>query len=311
MRRPMMRALLATALAIFVGLALAACGSKDKSSGSGDQPGKDKPPVTIGAKNFTEQFLLGQLYKQALEAKGYTVALKNNIGSTEIIDKSLTSGKLDAYPEYVGVLLSEVAKNTKTQPSAEAAYQAAKTFQEGRKFTLLDKTPYSNVDALAVKKDYATKNSLTQVSDLKKLGSKATLGGAPEFKTRFSGLQGMKSVYGVDQITFKPLAIGLQYKALDGGQIQVADVFTTDGQLQGGKYTLLKDPKNIFGFQNVAPVVSQAAVKKEGPEFSQTLNDLSAKLTVEAMQKMNAAVDLNKQSPASVASKFLKANGLS
>ena len=162
-----------------------------------------------------------------------------------------------------------------------------------------------------MKPDYATKNGLTQVGDLKKLGSKVTIGAPPEFKTRFTGLVGMKQQYGIDQIKFKPLAIGLQYKALDSNQIQAADVFTTDGQLQGGKYTVLKDPKGIFGFQNVAPVVSKKALAAEGPAFQDTLNAVSSKLTVEAMQKMNAAVDLDKQEPADVAKQFLAANGLS
>jgi osmoprotectant transport system substrate-binding protein len=87
-------------------------------------------------------------------------------------------------------------------------------------------------------------------------------------------------------------------------------VFTTDGQLQGGKYTVLKDPKNIFGYEQVAPIVNQKTLDKEGPAFAETINALSAKLTTEAMQKMNGAVDLDKQSPADVAKTFLQANGL-
>jgi len=237
------------------------------------------------------------------------VKLKGNIGSSEIIDKALTSGKVDAYPEYVGIILTEIAHNDKAQPSADAAYQAAKSFQEGRGFTMLDQTPFSDVDAIAVKPDFAKQHNLKSVGDLKSVG-KFKLGAAPEFRTRFSGLVGMKKVYGVSDVDFKPLTIGLQYKALDTGKVQAADVFTTDGQLQSGKYTVLKDPKNIFGFQNVAPVVSKKAISAEGPAFAQTLNAVSAKLTVEAMQKMNAAVDLDKQAPKDVASQFLSANGL-
>jgi osmoprotectant transport system substrate-binding protein len=147
-------------------------------------------------------------------------------------------------------------------------------------------------------------------SSSKKAAGPPTLGGAPEFATRFEGLVGLKQEYGLTNIKFKPLAIGLQYKALDDGQIQVADVFTTDGQLQGKKYAVLKDPKNVFGFQNIAPVVSQKVVSAEGPAFAQTLNVVSAKLTTPAMQQMNGAVDLDKNAPAAVAKKFLSANGL-
>jgi osmoprotectant transport system substrate-binding protein len=310
---------LAALLAVALAIAVAACGGDDDDNGSAsngsstqaaaDQPGKGKPPVTIGDKNFTEQYVLGELYAQALRAKGYTVKIKSNIGSSEIIDKALTSGKLDMYPEYTGVILSELAHAKQRPSNPDEAYQAAKQFEEGRGFTLLDKTPFFDSDAIAVKPDFADKNGLESVADLKKLGSKLKLGAPPEFKTRFEGLIGLKKSYGVNP-TFKPLAIGLQYKALDSGKIDAADVFTTDGALQAGEYKILKDPKFIFGFQNVAPIVSQKVLDAQGPEFADTLNAVSAKLTTEAMQKMNAAVDLDKQKPAAVAKQFLEANGL-
>jgi osmoprotectant transport system substrate-binding protein len=309
---------LAALLAVALAIALTACGSSNDStstsasstpSAANDQPGKGKPAVTIGDKNFTEQYILGELYAQALRAKGYTVKLKSNIGSSEIIDKALTSGKLDFYPEYTGVILSELAHAKQRPASPDEAYAAAKKFEESRGYTMLDKTPFFDSDAIAVKPEFASKNGLESVADLKKLGKDLKLGAPPEFKTRFEGLIGLKKSYGVDP-TFVPLAIGLQYKALDDGKIQAADVFTTDGALQGGKYKVLKDPKFIFGFQNVAPIVSQKVLDQQGTDFGDTLNAVSAKLTTEAMQKMNAAVDLDKQKPAAVAKQFLQANGL-
>ena len=310
---------LAALLAVALAIALTACGSSNDSTSSSatstpsaasDQPGKGKPAVTIGDKNFTEQYVLGELYAQALRAKGYTVKVKSNIGSSEIIDKALTSGKLDMYPEYTGVILSELAHQKQRPSDPDEAYADAKKFEEGRGFTMLDKTPFFDSDALAVKPDFAQKNGLESVADLKKLGKGLKLGAPPEFKTRYEGLIGLKQQYGVNP-TFVPLAIGLQYKALDDGKIQAADVFTTDGALQGGKYKILKDPKFIFGFQNVSPIVSQKVLNAQGPDFADTLNAVSAKLTTEAMQKMNAAVDLDKQKPGEVAKQFLQANGLS
>ena len=310
---------LAALLAVALAIALTACGSSSDNTSSSatstpsaanDQPGKGKPAVTIGDKNFTEQYVLGELYAQALRAKGYTVKVKSNIGSSEIIDKALTSGKLDMYPEYTGVILSELAHQKQRPSDPDEAYADAKKFEEGRGFTMLDKTPFFDSDALAVKPDFASKNGLESVADLKKLGKGLKLGAPPEFKTRYEGLIGLKQQYGVNP-TFVPLAIGLQYKALDDGKIQAADVFTTDGALQGGKYKILKDPKFIFGFQNVSPIVSQKVLNAQGSDFADTLNAVSAKLTTEAMQKMNAAVDLDKQKPAEVAKQFLQANGLS
>ncbi len=293
---------------------LGACGSSSSSTSStttpvNGTPGKGKPAVTIGDKNFTEELVLGQLYAQALRAKGFTVTLKENIGSTELTDKALTSGQIDMYPEYTGTILSVVAHQTKAPSSAADAYTKAQAFESGRGFTLLGRTPFVDSDALATLPAYAKQHSLKSIADLKPLGRGATLIAAPEFATRVEGLVGIKQQYGVNP-TFKPLSIGLTYTALDTGKANVADVFTTDPQLVGGKYTLLADPKFVFGFQNVAPVVSKKALTREGPAFGQTLDAVSAKLTTEAMQKMNAAVSLSHQSAQSVARTFLAANGL-
>jgi osmoprotectant transport system substrate-binding protein len=308
--RRLLQAALAALMLVALSLGATACGDDDGGGGSGDQPGKGKPGVTIGSKDFTEQFILGQLYTQALKDKGYTVTFKQNIGSTEVIDKALTSDKVDMYPEYTGTILSVVAQQTKRPTSAQGAYQAAKKFQEGRGFTLLEPTPFFNSDAMGVTKQYAEQNGLKSIADIKKLGGKFTWGAPPESRNRFEGLKGLQEVYGLTAMKFKPLQIGLQYKALDSGDIQGGDVFTTDGQLSGGKYVVLADPKKVFGFQNVAPVVKSSVLEEQGPEFAKTINDVSAKLTIEAMRSMNAAVDIDKKDPASVAESFLRANKL-
>src|SRR2546423_8431686 len=173
------RAKLALALLAATATLAAGCGSDSGSSGGGggggnsgaansSQPGKGKPAVTIGTKDFTEEFVLGQLYRQALEAKGYTVNYKENIGASEIIDKALTSNKIDAYPEYTGVSLSVVAgKDTLTKSAAETA-SLVKKFYEGRGQVVSDPTPFQDTDAIASTKAFATKNNLTQMSDLAK-----------------------------------------------------------------------------------------------------------------------------------------------
>jgi osmoprotectant transport system substrate-binding protein len=304
---------LGVAMVFVLALGLAACGSNDKPSGNpttdASQPGKGKPAVTMGAKNFTEQFILGELYSQALKAKGFSVTLKSNIGSSEITDKALTSGQIDIYPEYTGVIATELA-GTKDQPRSEQdTYDIAKKFENKRGFSVLDRTPFFDADGLAVLPAYAQKNGLRTIADLKKVG-RFSFGAPPENRTRFQGLKGLQQAYGLKQIDFKPLAIGLQYTALDAGKIDAAAVFTTDAKLAGGKYTVLEDTQGIFGFQNVTPVVSTKVLDAEGPAFAQTLNAVSAKLTNDAMQKMNSAVDIDKQKPASVAATFLKANSL-
>ena len=299
-----------TMAATVLAIGLAACGGGGGEGEDGDQPGAGKPPVTLGSKNFTEQFVLGQLYKQALEAKGYRVTLRANIGSSELTDRAMVSGRIDGYPEYTGTILSTIAQREQRPTSARQAYREAKRFEERRGFTLTEPTPFFNTDALAVLRQYGRDNNLRGIADLRRLGARVTLGAPPESRTRFEGLVGLRSEYGLTQMKFRPLAIGLQYGALDRGQIQVADVFTTDGQLNGNKYRVLRDPEKVFGFQNVAMVISRRVLRRQGPEFEETINAVSEKLTTEAMRQMNAAADLDKVPPAQVARRFLKANDL-
>jgi osmoprotectant transport system substrate-binding protein len=282
------------------------------SSSSSDQPGAGKPAVTIGTKDFTEEFVLGQLYKQALEAKGYKVNYKENIGATEIIDKALTSKQIDAYPEYTGVSLSVVAKSDKLAKSPEETQQLVKDFYEKRGQTVSDATPFQDTDAIATTKEFATKNNLKSVADLKNIPGTFTLGARPEFKNRFNGLKGMAQVYGVkDNLKFKQLALGLQYPSLDKGDVDTVNVFSTDAQLASGKYQVLEDPKGVFGFQNVYFVINKDKLDALGGQsFMDVINSVNKLLTDQAMPAMNAAVDLDKKKPADVAKAFLAANNL-
>src|SRR3954453_6221589 len=177
-------------VALLAALFVAACGSSNSSTSStpssaatstpaaSSQPGKGKPAVTLGTKDFTEEFILGQLYKQALQHAGYTVHYKENIGATEVVDKALTSGKIDAYPEYTGESAVTVAGVNKPVHSAQETYNIAKDFYAKRGQTMSQMTPFFDTDAIAVKKSYAQKNGLTSLGDLKKV-SHFTLGARP------------------------------------------------------------------------------------------------------------------------------------
>jgi osmoprotectant transport system substrate-binding protein len=268
------------------------------------------PTVVLGTKNFSEEYILGQLYKQALEAKGFKVSYKENIGSTEIIDAALTSGKINFYPEYTGVIVQVVFHKPLSAKTAAATFKLAKSLQEKRGFTLFKATPFFDTDAIAVLRSTASKNHLKSVADLKKV-SGLTLAGLPEFRTRNTGLVGMKRIYGISNAKFIPLAGISPYAALDSGKALAAAVFSTDPPLgPGSKYVVLQDPKHLFGFQNVAPVVSKKLAAQLGPKFRQTVDAVSSKLTTPAIIALNKAVILGKRSPASVAKAFLKSNGL-
>ena len=311
------------AFAVSIGVALligvTACGGDGGGTTAGAGSGADtsaaavdksKTPVKIGSKNFTEQFVLGQLYKQALEAKGYTVTYKENIGSSELIDTALTSGEINFYPEYLGIIVQVLAHQT-SPDTEEGTYQAAKTFEEGRGFTLLDRTPFTDSDSFTVLKTTADKYGLQTIEDLAKVkDQKVSYAGFPECRTRPTCLLGLQNTYGLKDIKFVPLASIPVYTLLDQAKVFGGDGFTTDPPLGSGKYVTLDDTKHIFGFQNVAPIVSQDVADALGSEFTDTVNSVSALLTTDAMIAMNKAVAVDKKQPADVAQQFLAANGL-
>lgn len=310
------RTLAAGALATVAALLVAACGSSSSSSSSlsspaassayATTPSSSGKSLTLGTKDFTEEFIVGQLYKQALEANGCAINYEENIGPTEIVDRALTSGQIDAYPEYTGESVATVAKINKIVSSPREEYLLAKAFYAKRGQVMSGITPFSDTDAIALLKSYARKYGLVSIADLKKIPH-FTLGARPEFLNRQEGGAGMKSAYGIKNFTFQSLALGIQYQALDSGAVNAVDVFTTDPQLASGKYTVLKDPKNIFGFQNIALVINKSKLSA-CPDVLTVVNRVNKLLTGPAIIAMNKAVAIDKQPPAAVAAAFLKAN---
>jgi osmoprotectant transport system substrate-binding protein len=298
---------LSICLALLVALAVAACGG----DGGKPNPNAGQAPVRIGTKGFTESEILGELYAQALRAKGMQVMLESNVGSTEVINTALRDGLLDMYPEYVGVLLSEVDKVDPRPADPQAAYELAKRLEERRNFTLLQPTRLSNENALAVRESFARSRGVVSIPDLRRLRGRERLGVSPEFRTRFEGLVGLGRRYGLRSLKVKvvDVARGLQYPQLDDGRLAAAVVFTTDSQLAGGRYRLLKDPKRLFEAQHVAPLISRKVLTRQGPVLATTLNAVSALLTTPVMQKLNAQA-ANGTSARQVADEFLRKNSL-
>jgi osmoprotectant transport system substrate-binding protein len=222
----------------------------------------------------------------------------------------LTSGKINFYPEYTGVIVQVVHHRAQSPNTALKTYLLAKQLEAKNGLTVLKPTPFSDVDGVAVTNATAKKYGLKSIADLKKVGQ-FKFGGFPECKQRSTCLAGYKKQYGLTKVTFVPLAGISAYAALDNGSVLAAGVFSTDPPLgKGSKYTLLKDPKHVTGFQNVSPIVKTKVVTALGAKFTTTVNAVSAKLTQGAIVAMNKAVIVDKKSAASVASAFLKANGL-
>jgi osmoprotectant transport system substrate-binding protein len=304
-----MRVVPATVLAVALALLALGCGDSDSERGS-SQPQGTELALTLGTKNFTESFVVGELYRQALAANGYNVTLRRNIGSSEVVDQALERGDIDAYPEYLGVAATVVAGEDVTGKSAAETYRIARDFYASRGQTLSRQTPFENVDAIAATRYFAQRERLRTVADLRRLPH-FTLGARPEFETRQQGLAGMQRVYRLTNARFRALAIGAQYNALDEGDVDVANVFSTDGQLDTGDYKVLQDPQRLFGYQHVALVIDKDKLDRLGGDrFMRIIDNVNQRLTTDQMIAMNRAVDIDKTDVSTVTARFLRQNGL-
>ena len=292
-------------VALLLAVTLTSCGGSDSKADPASTA-----PVKIGTMNFPESEIVGELYKQALEAKGIKAELQSNLGPRELTNRALRAGNVDMYPEYIGVLLSEIHGVEKRPESPQAAYKLAKGLEEKEGFTLLAQTSLSNENALAVLKSFAEQRGVTSIPDLAKLRRGERVGAPPEFRDRFEGLVGLRRLYGLDALKIKDVDVGKgeQYPAIDDGKIAAALVFTTDSKLANGRYTILRDPKAVFAANHVAPLINRKVVASHGPQLAQTLNAVSALLTTPVMRDLNAKAA--KQSPQQIAAEFLAANGL-
>jgi osmoprotectant transport system substrate-binding protein len=297
-------------LLLALALVVTACGDDEKDRDASAQPQGDDLVLTLGTKNFTEAFIIGELYRQALRSQSINVRLRKNIGPTEVIDKELQSGAIDAYPEYLGVAVTVAAKRDDAGSSAEETYALAEDFYAGRGQAISEQTAFENVDAIATTQFFAQRRGLATVGDLRRL-PRFTVGARPEFEQRRQGLAGMRDVYGLDNVEFKEIPIGDQYRALDRRQIDAANVFTTDGQLASGSYKVLEDTEHVFGFQHVALVIDEDKLEElGGNEFMRTINAVNQRVTTSAMTQMNRDVDLDHQDAEIVAERFLRTAGL-
>jgi osmoprotectant transport system substrate-binding protein len=295
---------------LLLALVAGACGDDEADQEGSVQPQGGELVLTLGTKDFTEAFIVGELYRQALLAKSINVTLRKDIGPTEVIDKELQSGAIDAYPEYLGVAVTVAAGREDAGDTAEETYALAKRFYAGRGQAISEPTSFENVDAIATTQFFAQRRGLATVGDLRML-PRFTLGARPEFEERRQGVAGMREVYGLEDLEFKAIPIGEQYRALDRNEIDAANVFSTDGQLASGSYKVLEDSERLFGFQHVALVIDEDKLAElGGRRFMRIIDDVNGRLTTSAMIQMNRDVEVDGQEAAIVAERFLRTAGL-
>ncbi len=322
-----LRLLLAMLLLALPGGLLAACGDSGEGGGGvgtatpaqsagvqpiAENPDNAKTTLTIGSKNFTEQKVLGQIYAQGLEAAGYEVRTRLDLGDEHVALDAMESGAIDAYPEYTGTaLLSFFGKQSDDLPRdpQEAFAEARKGFA-GKGMVAFAPTPFTSSNEVAVTKETAARLSLQTISDLVGQESDLTLAGSPECRDRLDCLRGLERIYKLHFKRFDPTPIPDRHEALTSGKADVSIVFTTDPQIQRESEVLLEDDRSMFPPNNSTLVVRKEIAEAAGPDLARTLKMIQARLTDENMQELNARVDLDGQEPAAVAKAYLTENGL-
>jgi osmoprotectant transport system substrate-binding protein len=303
-----MRVAVALLLAL-AALAVGACGSDETDKGGSAQPQGARLRITLGTQDFPEARLLGELWRQALAVNGYTVDLRKRIGPTEDLDKAVRAGEIDGHPAYTGTSLSIVFGEEVSGLDAKRTYDEVKALYASRGQAVSQMTKFENVDAIATTNLFAQREQLREIADLRRL-DRFKLGARPEFEGLYLGLEGLQQVYGLTNATFSPVTLGAQYTALDEGDVDAANVFTTDPQLQGGDYAVLEDPERLFGSQNAVMVVDAEKLERIGAaRFMRVVDEVNNRLTTGAIVDMNQAVTEG-QDDGEVAARFLRQAGL-
>ena len=320
--RTRLRAMTALLAALALSVGVAACGDDDSTTSDGttassggsitDNPDNNGVKLTIGSKNFTEQFILGEIYAQGLEAAGYDVSTDLNLGSEQVALKALENGSISGYPEYTSTALTsffELAPED-VPGDAEQAYEQSKEDFADLGLIAYPPTPFSSANAVGTLTSTAEELGISSISDLDGKSQDLTLFGSPECRQRIDCLVGLEQNYGLEFQKFTPGDIGLRYEVLDKNDADLSVLFTTDAQLfVSDDYTLLEDDKGVLPAGNILFVASEKAAQEAGPDFGETIELVQGSLTLEVMQELNARVDIDKEKPADVAADYLSEFG--
>ncbi|ATL28288.1 ABC transporter substrate-binding protein [Streptomyces formicae] len=291
--------------------ALASCSggitSLDGGGSGGGGGGSSKDGVTIGTANFTENQVLGYLYAAALDAEGVKTNVRPNLGTREILIPALKGGDIDLLPEYQGALLHYLDTGAKATEEGEMQNALAMALPRG-----LQILPYGiaeDSDAFVVTRETAKEYGLRSLADLAKHNGKLVIGAAPEVKKREVGAVGLKEVYGVEFKEFKSLDSSgpLVKGALRKGDVDVANLFTTDTDIVAEKWVVLTDPKNLVPGQHVVPLIAD---RKADSTVRKALARLGARLSTEDLTELNRLVDKDKKDPEDVAQEWAQKHGI-
>ncbi|WP_017589152.1 ABC transporter substrate-binding protein [Nocardiopsis ganjiahuensis] len=287
-------------------LLLSACGGSDPfEEDGGDGGGDEAGAVVIGSADFPESTLLAELYGRAMAAEGVEVEYQLNIGSREVYYSQIESGNLSVFPEYNGATLAYLDEEAPSGDADETNALVEAALPEG--LEILDSSSAENKDSVSVTSEVADEYDLTTLADLADVADELVLGGPPEFETRHQGVVGLEAVYGVEFGEYRSLEVALLTQALLDDDIQAANLFTTDPQIAVEDFVVLEDPENLFGSQNITPLINSEQVDDTARA---ALNAVSAALTTEELTQLNERVVVQNENAADVAQEWLEEKGL-
>lgn len=311
-------------LGVLSALVLAACGTTTPTS----MPAEPAPTaaaaptaassepaasgsVVVASKDFTEEFIVAEMYALLLENAGLQVVRKINLGGTPIAQAAIVAGEIDLYPEYTSTGLLTVLKQDPLKDPQEIFQAVKQGYEEQFSLTWLTPSPFNDTQGLATTKEIAEQYGITSYSDLATKASELRLGAPAEFTEREDGIKGLQETYGGFEFKeLKQLGTGpLRYDALKNGEIDVVVVFTTDARIAADGLVVLNDDKTLYPIYNIAPVVRQDTLTKY-PQIADALNKLAPLLTDEVITGLNAKVDIDGEDYAAVAKAFLTEQGL-
>jgi osmoprotectant transport system substrate-binding protein len=290
-------------------LLLGACGD-DSGNGGGGGGGEDKGEITVGVSSaFAENQIVAEMYAQVLENAGYTVDRQLEIGARDVSQASLTKGEIDVVPEYLASLLLFLDPNATASSDPQENAEAIRTLLEGKDLELLEPSEANDTNALVVTQATADERNLETTSDLAPIAGELVLGGPPECPERPFCIPGLTETYGITFQEFRPLDVGgpLTVAALEGGEIDVALLFSTSAVIEARDFVVLEDDKGLQAADHITPIVRSEVLNDEVEEL---LNSVSETLNNDNITELNSRVENDNEEPADVAQEFLEDEGL-
>lgn len=309
MRPRLLRVLVLPVLLLTV---LAACGDDDEASPTNTGAGtdEDRPAITVASFNFPESEILAHMYASALEANGYDVTVRANLGNRELVLPALENGEVDVVPEYVGTLLETLSEGAGEATSdVDESMSKLQDRLDERGLVALEPAEAFDANAIVVTQETAQEHGLTTISDLQDVDDQLVFGGPPECPQRPLCLIGLRDVYGLEFADVKQLDAGgpITREALKKGEIDVGLLFSSDGAIEREGFVVLEDDKGLQPAENVVPVLREEVATDEVRDI---LNEVSAGLSTDDLIELNARVSLDKEDADAVAEAYLREEGI-